>query len=32
MNWSFKAVGLHVILLAGTTVLAAAQGKNLEPA
>jgi len=32
MNWSFKAVGLHVILLAGTTVLAAAQSKNLEPA
>jgi len=31
MNWSFKTIGLQVILLACTIVLAAAQGKNVEP-
>jgi protein involved in polysaccharide export with SLBB domain len=32
MNRIFKTVGLAVILLAGTIVQAAAQGKNVEPA
>ena len=31
MNWSFKAIGLQIILLAGTTVLAADQKNHFEP-